>query len=340
MRKIKALLGILLLVALIMAASGCGPKAIPPTTSEPGEKTIKIAYIPMTYETADFYGQYHQGMVKGLDELGIKYELLVRAPSSTSAHDQQLSIVEDMITAGVDFIVLAPTSYEGQQAAYRKINESGIPLIIANYSQPFPADFRATALSFVGYQHSDGGLAVANYIKDNYPKGTKMAIIHGTPMYSTFERGARDHHVVNGMDVVSEQFADWDRAKAYDTAQRLITAYPDLKIIVATSSHMAIGAVEAIASEGLTGKIDVFGAGAILEELDHIEKGTLKGSWYRDPIKMGENTAESIWLHLNGRTNEIPQAYNVPIGMITSVKDIIEQINPITYTSVGRQFPK
>jgi ribose transport system substrate-binding protein len=327
---------------MVFVLSGCADKPqaeVPPQGEEPSDEKIQIAYIPMTYETADFYGQYHQGMVLGLDELGLDYEMSVRAPSSTDAHDQQLSIVEDMITMGVDYIVLAPTSYEGQQAAYRKVNEAGIPLIIANYSKPFPEEFGATALSFVGYQHIDGGLAVADYIKDNYPTGTKMAIIHGTPIYSTFDRGARDHHVVNGMDVVAEEFADWDRAKAYDTAQRLITAHPDLKIIVATSSHMAIGAVEAIASEGLTGQIDVFGAGAILEELDHIEKGTLKGSWYRDPITMGVNTAQSIKLHLDGREDEIPVEYNVPIMMITSVQDIIKYINPITYTSEGRQFP-
>lgn len=349
MKKKNWIVLILILSMIVIPLAGCANEEPDPATEEPGEAepmtvsddpdAIKIAYMPPNYETADFYGQFHAGLIKGLDELGLNYELLVRSPASHDAHEHQMNIAEDMITMGVDYIVMAPTNYEGQQGTYRMINEAGIPLLITNYNTPFPAEFNATALTYVGYRHSDGGKTVADYIKENYPAGTKIALIYGEPTHISDERAAKDLHIANGMEVVFEHYANWDRSQSFDATQRLLTAHPDVEIIVAVSSFMAIGAVEAVGAEGRTGEVDVFGAGAILEELDHIERGTLRGAWFRDPMAMGVNAANSINLHLEGKEDEIPEVYNVPIVMIDSVESIIEHIDPATYEAEGKEFP-
>ena len=302
-------------------------------------KTLKIAYLPPNFEQADFYGQYFLGLSTGLDKLGISYQLVQRTPETHDNHAQQLSIVEDVITMGVDYIVMAPTHYEGQQQAYRAINKAGIPLFIFNYSAPFPAEFGAKAMSYIGYKHSDGGKATADYIKANYPKGSKIAIIYGTPTQISYDRGAKDLHIANGMQVVYEHYANWQRDQAYDATQRLLTAYPDVNIIVGCSSFMAMGAVRAASDAGRIQNLAIFGAGAILEELEAITDKKLKGAWYRDPVKMGEETAKYIQMHLNGREKEIPESYNVPIIMIDSVEAIRKNINPVTYKAANKPMP-
>ena len=304
-----------------------------------GDGPIQIAYLPPNFEQADFYGQYFLGLTMGLEEQGVEYELVRRTPETHDNHAQQLAIVEDVLTIGVDYIVMAPTHYEGQQQAYRTINDAGVPLFIFNYSDPFPAEFGASAQSYIGYRHSDGGKAVADYLAENYPKGTNIAIIYGTPTQISYDRGAKELHEANGMNVIFEHYANWQRDQAYDAVQRLLTAHPDVDVIIGCSSFMSMGSVRAAADAGMLDEVDVFGAGAILEELDAIVAGELTGAWYRDPVRMGQETAEYIKLHMDGRADEIPQSYNVPIVMIDSVEDIRENIAPVTYSSEGRDIP-
>lgn len=304
-----------------------------------GARAVRIAYLPPNFEQADFYGQYFMGLTIGLEEQGIEYELVRRTPETHDNHAQQLAIVEDVVTMGVEYIVMAPTHYEGQQQAYRTINEAGVPLFIFNYSDPFPAEFGARAQSYVGYRHSDGGKAVADYLAANYPRGTKVAIIYGTPTQISYDRGAKELHIANGMDVIFEHYANWQRDQAYDAVQRLLTARPDVDVIIGCSSFMAMGAVRAAADAGMLDDVAVFGAGAILEELDSIVAGELTAAWYRDPVRMGQETARYIKLHLDGRANEIAESYNVPIVMIDSVEAIREHIAPVTYTAQGRTVP-
>lgn len=304
----------------------------------PADGRIRVAYLPPTYDEADFYGQFAEGLWQGLDAAGVNYERLVRSPASHEAHAQQLGIIEDVLTQGVDYIVLGPTSYEAMQPGYQMINEEGIPLIIGNYSDPFPEEYNAHALSFVGYSHYDGGTAMVEYIRDNYPRGTKMAIIQGVPGYITDHRTQIENHEANGMDVVTVQYANFDRAQGFDVAQRILQAYPDVEIILAANSYMTLGAAEAVAAAGRN-DIDIFGAGGILEELDGILEGRIKAAWLRDPLDMGFGAADAIIKHMEGREDEIELSFNVPIRVIDSYESIVEYVNPATYTGVGREFP-
>ncbi len=326
------------IVALVLALSITGI-AFARGGAEADPDRVRIAYLPPNFEQADFYGQYYTGLVSGLDELGINYELVQRTPATHDDHTQQLAIVEDVLTIGVDYIVMAPTHYEGQQAAYRTINAEGVPLFIFNYSDPFPAEFGATALSYIGYQHRDGGEVLANYIRENFPRGSKIAILYGTPTEISYQRAAKDMLEDFGMEIVFEHYANWQRDQAYDATVRLLTSRDDVDIIIGVSSFTAMGAVRAAADEGVLDDIAIFGAGAILEELDAIIEGTLTGAWYRDPVTMGQETARYIHMHMEGREDEIPEVYNVPLVMIDSVEAIREHINPATFEAVGRQMP-
>ena len=305
--------------------------------------TIRVGYTPPTLDKADFMGQFEEGLIKGLDEwtqaAGLEYELFSRSPADHAAHQQQLQIVEDFLSLNVDYIVMVPTHYEGQLGAYRLINEEGIPLVIGNYSDPFPREWGVSALRFSGYSHYDAGIAMAEYVADKYPAGTSMAIIFGEAGKVSEERGAKAYHVANGFNVVYEDYADWDRVKAYDATERLLTAYPDVEVIIACSSAMAVGAAQAVDAAGRAGQVDIYGAGATIEELDLIVRGRMAAAWFRDPIQIGEAAAEAIKLHFEGRANEITESWNVPIGIIDSYEAIVEQVNPITYTGMGRPWP-
>lgn len=304
------------------------------------QEEVRIGYAPSVWDPSDFHGMMGSGIELGLEEKGIEYEFLIRAPANHVAHEEQLAIVEDMIAEGLDFIVINPTDPEVQRVAYQKVLDSGIPLFVGNYSVPFPDDWGFQPLMFSGYSHSDGGDTLANYLAEKHGAGTSIAIIHGAPGHITDERAPTELYDQLGLEVVYEDYADFDRLKAYDAMERILVAHPDVEVIVATSSSMAVGAVEATVANGVGGEYAIYGAGGTFEELRYIEDGLLAAAWIRDPVAMGKAVGEAIWLLQQDRADEVPPIFNSPIHMIDSVEAINEHVNPVLYEAEGMEFPR
>ena len=214
---------------------------------------VRIGYAPSVWDPSDFHGMMGSGIERGLDAAGLDYQFLIRAPSNHVAHEEQLAIVEDLIAEGVDYIIINPTDPQVQRVAYERVLAAGIPLIVGNYSVPFPDDWGFQPMMFSGYSHKDAGITLAHYLAEKYGPGTTIAVIHGAPGHITYDRAPKELYHELGMQVVYEDHADYDRLKAYDTMERILVAYPEVDVIVACSSAMAVGAVEATIANGVPG---------------------------------------------------------------------------------------
>lgn len=302
--------------------------------------SIKIGYAPSVWDPSDFHGMMGSGVESALDAAGADYEFFIRAPSKEVAHSEQLGIVEDFIAQGVDYIIINPTDPKVQRVSYERILEANIPLIVGNYSTPFPEEwgFQPTMLS--GYSHKDAGVVLANYLAEKHGAGTKIAIIHGIPGQVTNDRAPEELLKSLGLDIVYQDHADFDRIKAYDKMERIITVHPDVEVVITASSSMAVGAVEASLANNVGDQYAIYGAGGTLEELHYIEDGLLEGAWIRDPVAMGEAVGAMILAHSADPSAAIAPIFNSPIHLIDSVGKINEFVNPVIFTSKGEDFPR
>jgi ABC-type sugar transport system substrate-binding protein len=300
--------------------------------------TVRIGYAPSVWDPSDFHGMMGEGIEMGLRDLGLDYEFRIRAPATHVSHEEQLAIVEDMIADGMDYIIINPTDPEVQRVAYQRVLDAGIPLIVGNYSEPFDDDWGFQPDMFSGYSHVDAGVTLAHYLAERHGPGTTIAIIHGAPGHITYERAPVDLYHELDMEVVYEDYADFDRIHAYDIMERIIVAHPDVDVIVAASSAMAVGAVEATIANGVEGEYYIYGAGGTFEELSYIEEGLLTAAWIRDPVAMGYAVAENIHRHMQGEEMEF--IFNSPIHMIDSIEAINEHVNPALYEAEGLEFPR
>lgn len=301
---------------------------------------IKIGYAPSIWDPSDFHGMMGSGIESALKKAGVEYEFFIRAPSREVAHSEQLGIVEDYIAQGVDYIVINPTDPQVQRVAYERVVAAKIPLIVGNNSTPFPDDWGFQPTMFSGYSHKDAGIVLANYLAEKHGAGTKVAIIHGIPGQVTEDRAPEELLKSLGIEIIYEDHADYDRIKAYDKMERILTVHPDVEVIIATSSAMAVGAVEATLANNVGGQYAIYGAGGTLEELRYIEDGLLTGAWIRDPVAMGEAVGNMIAAHSKDPNVAIEPVYNSPIYLIDSVEKINAHVNPVIFTSKGEAFPR
>ena len=88
--------------------------------------------------------------------------------------------------------------------------------------------------------------------------------------------------------IVASQPANWERDQGFNVFQNMLQAHPDIDTVFAASDLMALGAIEAIAAAGKTGKIRVIGFDALDDAKKAIAAGTMEASVAQFPVRDGQ----------------------------------------------------
>ena len=105
------------------------------------------------------------------------------------------------------------------------------------------------------------------------------------------------------MNVVAEQPADWDTAKAQAATENIITGNPNLKAVFASNDNMALGAVEALKSANMLDKVMVVGFDANPNAAEAILAGDMTASVAQNPMNMGRFGVENALKVKKGETH-------------------------------------
>src|SRR5262249_51534731 len=117
------------------------------------------------------------------------------------------------------------------------------------------------------------------------------------------------------IQIVSSQTANWERDQGYNVFQNILQSHPDVQGLFACSDLMALGAIEAIAAAGRTGKITVVGFDALPEAREAVQKGTMDATIAQSPLEMGAIAVESASRLLKGEI--VSPSVSVKIQLIT-----------------------
>ena len=328
-KSVRIVVLAILLVTLVGAhAVMAGGRAEPDVADE-----VLLGGVPTYLDRFDSFLLYSRGMEEKLDNLGVPYRYVLRAPpGGFSDHQGQRNIFDDMLALGADIIMTLPTSNEAQHESIRVIvDEYEVPLVITDYLDYAPGlspPQNDHLVFFASYRHSDMGQAVADYVAANYPRGTKMAMIKGLPGVISEERASDDLHIANGMEIVYEHYADFNRELAYQAAENLLAARDDVELILGMNSTMAIGIVRAVEEAGMADQVDVIGFGGVIEELEAVAAGRMKATAGRNHFAVGEFMADVVIAYREGRLNELPKTFAAPITVYDSAEAIAADIDP------------
>lgn len=148
----------------------------------------------------------------------------------------------------------------------------------------------------VGSNNYEIGKAAAQYLKG---QTGKVLIIEGpssSPNGLFRVQGFREN-VDKGLTIVASQAADWDRLKAADITNRVITQYPDLAVVFAANDTMALGAVEALRARGIS-SVKVIGIDGTVDAVKSIKEGRLTASVAQLPYLMAKEAIQKTETYL------------------------------------------
>lgn len=184
----------------------------------------------------------------------------IKNETDTSA---QIDIVNQMILAKVNAIVIAPADSKALVNVLKKASDAGIKVVnIDNRLDPEVLKSKNLEVPFVGPDNRKGSRLVGECLAKQLASGDKVGIIEGVPTTTNAQQrtaGFKDAMGAAGMKIVSVQSGNWEIDQGNKVAAAMLSEYPDLKALLAGNDNMALGAVSAVRAAGMAGKVQVVG---------------------------------------------------------------------------------
>ena len=298
------------------------PATEEPATEEPAAEELATEEPAAAEETGykmagiTFYSDFFMqtviaGMEKAAEENGIEFSNHV----TEFDLDREAQIIEDLITKGVDAILITPISADGSIAALKRAKEAGVTVVCFNTC--INEEGIASAFLYTeGHDHgAQTGKALAKYVEDNMGGKAKMGILNCEIYELCVERLDGFMAELEGLDieVVSNQ-QGFVADEAVTVAEAMLQAHPEIDIMWSENEGGTVGIVQAVKSLGLEGQMPVFGLDMNMQMAQMLlsDDGILLGTTGQSPYELGYLTANTALDVLEGKDVE-PVVYSPAI---------------------------
>jgi len=267
-----------------------------------------------------FYSNFIKGQQEAADKLGVELVMV----DGKGDLGSQVAGIQQLITQGVDAIIVTASDAEGIAPAVKQAVEAGIPVFAANNRV---AD-DAGAVTFIGADDVEFGRQQANLLVQEVGEDATVGYLLGTLGTSAqllrqegFEEVLGEHP---GITLVETQTENWDAAEALGVVQDWMNKY-------------AVGTLDAIVCQGPeaanaakyahdNGRTDIsFVLGDYpVEVRNGIEAGYVLGTVDQDPYPQGFRSVEAAVQWLTGEQDKVvqPNEYlELPIVTAANVAD-------------------
>jgi len=288
----KLLLITIFAFSLLAMACGNGPtsqNANQPSAN--GTKKIKIG-LSMDTLKEERWVKDRDLFVKRAEELGA--EVIVQ--SADGKDETQLKQVENMLTQGIDVLVIIPHNAEVAATMVEAAKKRNVPVL--SYDRLIK---NSDVDLYISFDNEKVGELQAKYLTERAPKGNYI-LIGGAPTDNNakmFRDGQMrilqpfiDRKAIN---VVADQWArDWLADEALKHTENALTQNrSDVIAVLASNDATAGGAVQALDKVGLAKKVFVSGQDADLAALQRIVAGTQSMTVYKPVSVLAVRAADA-----------------------------------------------
>lgn len=249
----------------------------PITQGAPAPAKKKIGFVMKTL-TNPFFIEMEKGARRAEQALNI--ELVVKTAAQETSIEQQIQIVEDLIAAKVDAIVIAPGDSELLVPVLKKAEDAGIKLINIDNRLDAEAVKKAglQAIPFISVENDKAAYNSAKYISEGATPGTQAAILEGIRTADNarqrMEGAKRAFTESKNIKLVASESANWKIDEAYRVSKQLFDKNPDIKLMFAANDMMALGALKFLQESKRT-QVKVAAYDALEEAVAEVKAGRL-----------------------------------------------------------------
>lgn len=263
-----------------------------------GSDEITIVVMPKLVGIP-YFNASEVGALQAGKDLGIN--VIYTGPTTADAAEQ-VRMLEDLISKGVDAICVAPNDAAALTPVLMKAKKAGIAVL----DWDTPADASVVDLSIHQIDDKEYGQHVWDLLVQEMGDKGDYAIITGglsaSNLNTWIDAGlsyAKKQYP--GLNLVTDKVpTDEKQQVAYQKTLDLIKAYPKLKGIVGISTPAPLGAAQAVQEKGMKDSIAVVGTSLPTDSGPYLADGSLRVGTLWDPSKLGYLTVVLAYNLLNG----------------------------------------
>ncbi len=239
---------------------------------------VKVGGIP-------WFNRMEEGVRQAALQLDVDAYLVGPAQADEA---QQVRLVEDLISKGVDAICIVPNDSRSLEPVFAKAKAAGIRVITHESPLQRNHDFNIEAINNIDFAHYHLDKLVEQVGPD-----AEYAIFVGSLTAPTHNMWADEvvkyaEQEYPNLKLVTERIpCSEEMSLAKQKTLELIKAYPDLKGIIAFGSLGPPGAARALKEKRLEGKIAVIGTVIPSQGAPYLQDGSLSHGVLWDPKPVG-----------------------------------------------------
>ena len=274
-----------------------------------------------------FWGAMEQGVKAGAEAAGVEYYL--QAVESDQAAEPQLNTCNTMLERKPAVMITAAINSNILLPCLKKANEMKIPVVdLDNNLDPKITKDAGVDIAFhIGSNNEMAGAQGADFVISKLGKDAKgpVLVIEGLSGNITGKHRADGFanelkKMAPGLEVVASLPGDWDRGKAANITNDILTKHPDLVAIFCANDGMALGAVETAFAANKGDKIIIVGVDGNSDAVKSIKAGRLTASVAQLPYLVGKQAVENVKKVAEG--GKVDDVIIVPTLVLT--KDVLE----------------
>jgi D-xylose transport system substrate-binding protein len=281
--------GLVLFITLLFSGCASGPSGV--NRSKDPNRKLKIGFAMDTVKE-ERWQRDHDAFEAHCKQVNVECVITV----ADNKADKQANDVDNLLTQGVDALVIAPHDATQAASMVEKAKAQGVPVI--SYDRLINSD---KIDLYISHQVPVIGQKIAQYALEHQPTGNYVMVYGASTDNNAHIMKKAELDVlkpaVDGrkIKIVAEQFInDWKPELAQNFAENTLTQYnDDIKAFVVSNDGMAGGVVSALGQRGLTGKILVTGQDAGIEALQNIAEGKQTMTIYKPIIPLASQAVDA-----------------------------------------------
>lgn len=250
--------------------------------------------------------------------------------------NKQVSDVEDLVAQGVDAIIINVRDSLGLVQAVNAAAAAGIPVIAIDSS----IDASANVVTLVQSSNTQNGMLVGQWLADETAgQDLKIALLSGDQGNEVGRErrlgvlaGLLEGQLQNGgsasFEVVAQGWGGWGNEGGLTAMEDILTAHPDINVVLGENDSMLLGARNALRAQGLEDQVLIVAAAdGQREALELIETGEYGATGLNNPALVAATAVDIAKGVIDGDLTDVPSVTYTEPAVITQ-ENVADFYNP------------
>ncbi|WMC10545.1 substrate-binding domain-containing protein [Oceanimonas pelagia] len=280
---------------------------------------VRIAMLTPDVQISDYWLRNRLSLTRRLQEMGLPYTLQNFSFHPATSIRQQEALLAQALRSRPDYLIFTLNALRHRVLVDKIIARGHPKLILMNITTPLKSWQENQPFFYVGFDHKEGTRLLTDAITRLTGPQTNYLMLYGSQGYVSQARGDEFIRLTShrpGFVQRQAFYTDIDRARASQAVQQALTAHPDINLVYACTTDVALGAADGLQALGKRHSVLLNGWGGGSAELEAMARGELDLTVMRMNDDNGVAMAEAIRLDQEGKANRLPLVYSGDFAVV------------------------